>query len=61
MENALTRVQTEVERLEGRLKRMETDVSLSAVEVRLTPEPEKRILGPLGYLYEGIKSVVVES
>lgn len=59
VENELTRVQTEVERLEGRLRLMQTNVALSSISVRLTEEPDKRILGPLGYLYEGIKWGVI--
>ena len=58
VENELTRVQTDIDSLEGRLKKMREDVAFSSVSLTLTPpEPEKqtRILGPLGYLYVGTK------
>ena len=58
VENELTRVQTEIDSLEGRLKRMREDIDFSAVDLHLAPrEPGKkrRILGPLGYLYVGTK------
>src|SRR5437016_5658333 len=58
VENELTRVQTEIDSLEGRLKRMREDIDFSAVDLHLSPrEPGKkrRILGPLGYLYVGTK------
>lgn len=58
VEAELTRLQTDIDTLEGRLKRLRTDIQFSAVHVKLRPrEPEKqrRILGPLGYLYVGGK------
>src|SRR2546426_105645 len=58
VENELTRVQTEIDSLEGHLKRMREDIDFSAVDLHLAQrEPGKKrgILGPLGYLYVGTK------
>jgi hypothetical protein len=58
VEAELTRVQTRIDSLEGRLERLRKDVALSAVSLQLVPkEAEKpaRILGPLGYLWVGTK------
>jgi hypothetical protein len=58
VESELTRVQTDIDSLEGRLKKMHQDIAFSAIDLQLNPpEPEKqrRILGPLGYLYVGTK------
>src|SRR5204863_4184026 len=58
VENELTRVQTEIDSLEGRLKKIRQDIGFSAISLTLDrPEPEKKseILGPLGYLYVGTK------
>ncbi len=58
VEKELTRLQTELDALEGRLTRLRHDVARARLEVHLStkkpPEP-KRILGPLGYLYVGTK------
>jgi hypothetical protein len=58
VENELTRVQTDIDSLEGRLKKTREDITFSSISLTLRPpEPEKqpRILGPLGYLYVGTK------
>lgn len=55
VERELTRVQTRLDWLTGRLQRMEKDVAMSRVDIYLSMKPEKRILGPLGLLYEGVK------
>lgn len=58
VENELTRVQTDIDSLEARLKKMREDVAFSSIQLTVTPPaPEKktRILGPLGYLYVGTK------
>lgn len=56
VENELTRLQTEIDAMEGGLNRLRTDIAYSAVELQLTPQaakPPRRILGPLGYLFKG--------
>jgi hypothetical protein len=60
VERELTRVQTQLDMLEARQKRMGADIELSTVDVSLTPEPEPRILGPLGLLWEGTRWLVVK-
>jgi hypothetical protein len=58
VENELTRVQTEIDSLEGRLKKKREDVAFSSISLTLTPpgpKKQSRILGPLGYLYVGTK------
>lgn len=62
VENELTRVQTDIDSLEARLKKMRDDVAFSSVSLTLFPQAEKqsRILGPLGYLYVGTKWFVTK-
>ncbi|HYD50625.1 MAG TPA: DUF4349 domain-containing protein, partial [Terriglobales bacterium] len=63
VEHELTRVQTELDSLKGRLKTTTQDVAFSSVKPTLTaPAPEKptRILGPLGYLFVGSKWLVTK-
>lgn len=63
VEQELTRLQTQIDSLEGRLERLREDVALSAISLTLLPqEPEKkpRILGPLGYLWVGTKWFVTK-
>lgn len=61
VESELTRLQTEIDTLEGSLNRLRTDIAYSAVDVQLTPQARKKprkILGPLGYLFKGTGWVV---
>jgi hypothetical protein len=51
VERELGRVQAEVEVLEGRLKRIREEAALSQITLQVH---QKRILGPLGKLLEGI-------
>lgn len=60
VERELTRVQTKLDSLTARKQRMETDLQLSVVQVTLAEREPKRILGPLGLLYEGIRWGVVK-
>lgn len=63
VEAELTRVQTQIDTLEGRLKAMRRDIAFSAVELELTEEPPerpRRILGPLGLLLEGTRWFIVK-
>lgn len=56
VEAELTRIQTRIDTLEGRLKAMQQDIAFSAVELELSQEPPEkpsRILGPLGLVFEG--------
>jgi hypothetical protein len=56
VESELTRLQTEIDTLEGSLNRLRTDIAYSAVDLQLTPraaKPPRKILGPLGYLFKG--------
>lgn len=63
VETELTRIQTEIDATEGRLKQLKQNVSYAKVYLELTPKaPEKKqeILGPLGYLYTGVKWFVIK-
>lgn len=51
IERELTRVQMEIESMQGRLDRMKSQVQLSVLTINLEP---KRILGPLGYVGYGL-------
>jgi len=55
VEAQLTRLQTEIDRQEGRVKRLRSEVDLSSVSVSLE---RRRILGPLGFVVKGIGWVV---
>lgn len=55
LERELARVQTEIDTLEGQLKRMAGQVQLA--QVGLTLEP-RRIYGPLGYLVFGLGALL---
>ncbi len=58
VEDELTRLQTDLDELEGKLKRMREDIAMAAVDLTLSaklPTPTRRILGPLGYLWVGTK------
>ena len=61
VENELTRLQSEIDAMEGSLNRLRTDIAYSAVDLQLTPraaEKPKKILGPLGYLFKGTGWVI---
>lgn len=60
VETELTRLQTEIDSLEGQLKRMRGDINYSVINLELRPMPQKEILGPLGYLYVGTKWVITK-
>lgn len=63
VEAELTRIQTEIDSIEGRLKKMKENISFSKVSLELYPKgPEKKqeILGPLGYVYFGVKWFVTK-
>jgi hypothetical protein len=60
VERELTRVQTALDSLEARRQRIELGVRLSEVSVSLSEPEPKRILGPLGLLYEGTKWLVIK-
>jgi hypothetical protein len=56
VESELTRLQTEIDAIEGSLNRLRNDIAYSAVDLQLTPRAEekpRKILGPLGYLAKG--------
>ncbi|NQT91561.1 MAG: DUF4349 domain-containing protein [Lentisphaerae bacterium] len=55
IEKELTRVQTEIDSAEARLKRLRAQVSLASIELTIEP---KRILGPLGFLGKGIGWII---
>jgi hypothetical protein len=50
IETELSRIQTEIDREEGRLKCLRSQVAMSLLSVQLQ---RQRVLGPLGYLIEG--------
>lgn len=60
VEEELSRVQSDVESMEARFERLQSQVALSSLSVRLK---KKRILGPVGYvgygLWWGIKKLFV--
>jgi hypothetical protein len=60
VERELTRVQTEYDAAMTEKMRMDEDVTLSAVHVTLNEKTKRRILGPIGLLYEGTKWVVIK-
>lgn len=51
IERELTRVQGEIDQMEGQLQRLDQQVAMSPVTLHLD---QKRIYGPLGYLFKGI-------
>ncbi len=51
IERELTRVQGEIDQLEGQLQRLNQQVAMSPITLHLD---QKRIYGPLGYLFKGI-------
>ena len=60
VERELTRLQTEIDAGEARLKRLRTGVALSALTLDLERKKKPRILGPLGYLFVGTKWLVTK-
>jgi hypothetical protein len=60
VERELTRLQTEIDAGEARLKRLQTGVALSALTLDLERKKKPRILGPLGYLFVGTKWLVTK-
>lgn len=63
VEQELTRLQTAIDVLQGRLERLEREVSMSLIRASLVPrEPDepRRILGPLGALWVGTKWFVTK-
>lgn len=55
VEKELTRVQTELDALEGRRARLRGDVARARLELTLRERAPKRVLGPLGYVWYGTK------
>lgn len=60
VERELTRLQTEIDAGDARLKRLRTGVALSALALDLEQKKKPRILGPLGYLFVGTKWLVTK-
>ncbi len=60
VERELTRLQTEIDSGEAKLKRIQTSVALSALGLDLERRKKPRILGPLGYLWVGTKWFVTK-
>jgi hypothetical protein len=60
VERELTRLQTEIDAGDARLKRLRTGVALSALALDLERKKKPRILGPLGYLFVGTKWLVTK-
>ncbi len=54
LERELSRVQTDIDRMDGRRERLKGQVDLATVHVTLSPPEPRRILGPLGYVVYGI-------
>ena len=55
IEQQLSRVQTEIDAMEGRLKNLRGQVQMAHIDLTLE---RKRVLGPLGYLAKGVGWVV---
>ena len=55
VERELTRVQSEIDVLEGRLKRLRTDVALSELTLSAS---QRVVLGPLGALFAGLGKAI---
>ena len=51
IEREIGRVQTEIDSIQGRLKYLKDAVALSPIEITFE---EKRVYGPLGYMFNGI-------
>ena len=51
IEKELTRVQSEIDSMEGRLKALRGQIDLAAVHLTIE---RRTILGPLGYVFKGI-------
>jgi chromosome segregation ATPase len=49
VEKELSRIQTEIDSIEGRLKKLKNDIAMSTLSVNIK---KRRILGPLGYLFK---------
>lgn len=60
VETELTRIQTEIDSIEGRLKKMKENISFSKVSISISPKKKEEILGPLGYVYVGVKWLVTK-
>jgi FtsZ-binding cell division protein ZapB len=54
LERELSRVQSDIDRMEGFRERLQGQVDLATVHVTLTPPEPRRVLGPLGYVAWGI-------
>jgi hypothetical protein len=49
VEKELSRIQTDIDSIEGRLKKLKNDIAMSTLSVTIK---KRRILGPLGYLFK---------
>lgn len=61
VESELTRLQAEIDTLEGGLKRLRSDIAFSAIDLQLIPraaQKPRKIRGPLGYLFAGTGWVI---
>lgn len=55
IEKELTRVQSDIDSMEGRLKKLKGQVDLAQIDLTLK---RKKILGPVGYIFYGIGWVI---
>lgn len=49
VEKELSRIQTDIDSIEGRLKKLKNDIAMSTLSLTIR---KRRILGPLGYLFK---------
>ncbi len=57
IEEQLTRLQSEIDYIEGHLKKMKGKIELSYLELKIK---EKIVLGPLGYVTKGVVWIVTK-
>lgn len=55
IEKELTRIQSDIDSMEGRLKKLKGQIDFASITLTLE---EKRVLGPLGYLFKGIGWII---
>lgn len=60
VEQELTRLQTDIDTIQGRLERLRRSVAMSSISATLIPKAAPRILGPLGYLWVGTRWFVTK-
>ncbi len=60
IEKELNRIQADIDSMTARLKSMKGKVDYASLSVTLEAEKQERVLGPLGYVWEGAKWCVLK-